>query len=207
MKSRRIPTLSLILGLLFALPSPGAESLSTRQARKALKQADEALTAGRWSDALEHFGRVVEGLPKTHPRRAEALFGAAVAELSGPPARWDEARAGQYLEILSDTFPRHQRTPGARALAVMLETVESTRRQADTRSRELNRRLRQLERQARQRPVSKPDPDSQRLAEEVEQLKRQVAELNAELASTKDELAKKDEAIEKLKQVVLGSDG
>ncbi|MEM8931450.1 MAG: hypothetical protein AAGE94_09760 [Acidobacteriota bacterium] len=205
MRLRSMPTVPfrvlvavlLVLGLGSAAPSP-ADELGFFEVRKVRNAANKALTSGDLSEAVTQFTRLAEGT--TGDRRAEALYFAAVAELGQDGGKPDTARG--WLDTLLSEAPRHELAPQARALVRLLEQVAGVQQQVDAAMASADAAMASAARQAEQH-----DDREEQAAGEVESLSSQVERLAAELRATRAELAKKEEALEKLKQVVSGGDG
>lgn len=180
---------ALCLALVSARAASADDDLNFFEELRLQSDASNALEAGDFAAASEHYARLAAG--SNGDRRAESLYFRTVAELSKERDERDEAAAREALDQFLAEFPRHEKAAEARVLAQFLEERSNSRDR-------LEEILAQAERQVDQRA----EADNQ-----VESLESKVERLGAELAATRAELKKKEEALEKLKQVVIGGDG
>ena len=161
-----------------------SERLGFFESRRVAKDADRAMAAGRYDQALELFALLVDGLPKTDKRHGEALYGAALASLAQDPQ--DRSAAVDYLDALP-------RGAGPRAEIQALRNLINVgvEEPAEKKSNEV----------AESKPCPTPEPT---VGTDDGEMKKENQRLKAELAEAKAELKRKDEALEKLKAVVVG---
>lgn len=186
------PLVAVLLFPLLALgPAAGPvlaadDSLGFFEARRLEKQAEAAAAAGRSEEAAELYLRLAEGSDPGN-RQARALYGHAVGELSGPAGSRDEAAARRSLDRLLSSYSGHESLPSARALLSLLDAGGPA-------------------------PVSAPPPPAEPAKTAASDgtardLESRVRQLEAQLAATREELAQKEEALRKLKDLVVEGGG
>jgi hypothetical protein len=185
----------------------GEPSLSGRWAvRGALRDADDALAAGRLDQAGELYRQVVASTDAGDERRAEALYGVALVEALTPPGERAAARAAAALEELTSSFPGFERGPEVAAARSCLEEMS----RAGGETERLAARVAELEAVLAERTARLAAEDAaagDRVAEleaEGEALRAQVDQLRKKLSSVEAELKKKEEALDKVKQTLVG---
>lgn len=187
-KYHQSAAIGLSLALAAACPiSVSAESLGFFEARRVLKEADRAMVAGRHEDAVELYGRIIqdEGAKK----REHALYQSAVASLAKEPADFEAAQS--FLNELSSSFERS--LEGA-SVPVLKHWIANAGKSASP--------------PVVPEPEPCPEVDAQQDAvKDLRVVRRQNAKLRGELSTVKEQLAQKEEALEKLKAVVVGGGG
>ena len=181
-----------VVGWLCAVPCPAAaEDLGFFEAIKLRSQASEALEEGEAARAATLYARLAAG--STGDQRAKAQFFAAVAEITADAGDLTVAR--RHLDSLLAERPEHDTAPQARALVRLLGQVDGIRGQVDAAMAQASM------------VAEEQGDEAAAAAGRVESLAAEIDRLIAELAATRAELAKKNEALEKLKQVVVGAGG
>lgn len=161
------------------------ESLGFFESRRVAKEADQAMAAGRYSDALKLYERLADGTEVTNKRHAHGLRQAAAAALLAEPS--DGERAAGHLDRLPKAYARGPEIALLRRLAAAGEAPVAAAAESE--------------------PCPVPDEPAagEAPAGELEgQLKARLKRLEKELAATTAELKRKDEALEKLKAMVVG---
>lgn len=173
----------LIMAVMLAMPA-FAGDLGFFESRRIHRQADEALARGDHEKAAELFHQLADGLDRTHKRRGEALFGAALARLH----TGEHDIATELLTEMLQVFPNHESKAGAQAMRALLED-----------------RAGQPAAPEAEPARAEPAKDSGRAGvQRLERLESRIASLEGQLREAREELQKKEEAIEKLKELVVG---
>lgn len=185
----------------------GDPPLSGRwEIRGALKDAGDAVAAGNLDQAGELYRQVVASIAAGDDRRAEALYGVALVEALTPPAERDAARAAAALEELASSYPGFERGPEVAAARSCLAELD----RAGGDSQRLTSRVAELEAELAERTARLAAEDAaagDRVAEleaESEALRAQVEQLRRKLSTVEAELKKKEEALDKVKQTLVG---
>ncbi|MEM1206239.1 MAG: hypothetical protein AAGN66_23610 [Acidobacteriota bacterium] len=201
----RVDRFALVMALSFGLLAPcvvDAAVLGGLQARRLLSKADTALGEGRANEALQLYLELTESEDIGDERRGRALYGAAMAELARPDAERNVEAARQRLATYRESFPDGDRRLEVAVLDGLLEDIDAIAERKRESIRELEATVGQLQKMAEDQ-----EEEQQKVGESLEQamerLERSVRSLRSELKAAKAELAKKDEALEKLKQVVV----
>jgi hypothetical protein len=179
-----------------------AAPMTGRTARAANKNARAAMQSGRLVDALRQYEKVIAGTPAAEPSRGEALYWAGLLRVSPDPALRDIDRARAYLGELKVFHGAAGHQDEAGILLALTEEMGDTKRSAESLRDELAARGREVEtcRTAK-------DDLSGRLQSalgENETLKESDSARRAEIQGLRDEVKRKDEALRKVKEVVVG---
>lgn len=191
---RAIAVVALALACGWALPaSADDDRVGFFEARRLASQAEDALAAGQGEDAAELYQRLVDGLDADSRRRADALYGRALAELTRPESARDVALLRASLDQLASSYPDHDRAVDARAMIALLDVEPPD-----------------------PAPIAvvpaEPEPAEPEVVEVVDdervaQLQSRVRSLQKQLAEAREELEQKEEALSKLKELVVEGGG
>jgi len=191
--SQRPFSFAAVLVLLAALALPGgAAELKKRQAKTVLAEASSADPV----KARELYQLVAAGTAKLPEQRAEALYRLALLEAATPAATRDqdllEKSAAEFLQA----FPKDAKRPVVAAIAGLAAETQAKQKEIAT----LESRI------AAGELVKKDDATAvaRETAKKAEELELQLRRSKAEIELLRAELAKKDEALTKLKKVVVG---
>ena len=190
--------LAIWLGAGSAWASDGTKGLGFFESRRVVKQANQALEAGRHDQALELYSQLIEGLDKSDDRRAEAYYRSALAAVAKSPADLDLAR--NHLAEVPKTF-RGQSGSEVKALRALLAQVESV----TAAKQEVQHALKQEK--VTQAETADELAEATVAESDLQKLQKQNARLRHELEQTRAELARREEALAKLKAVVVGGGG
>lgn len=207
----------LLVALLVTLAAGGAFSAaaaaddeaplsSRRQVRGALRDAGDALAAGRLDQAGDLYRQVVASTSAGDENRADGLYGVALVEALTPPAQRDAARAAAALEELASSYPRFERSAEAAVVRACFDQAS----EASGEAARLQARVAELETSLAERNARLAAEDSaagDRVAEleaEGEALRAEVTQLRQRLSRVEAELKKKEEALEKVKKTLVG---
>ncbi len=214
MKTRRVAA-CIVSMLLFAgaqAPAAGAQELSAKEIKKIQKQADKAFGGGQHAAALELYEQLLAATPPGDSRRAEALYAVAMARISpaSPPRDVDGARP--YLEELATSFPRHPRRLEVAALRAGLEELDAARGGLEAAAAKMAEKeaafaAEQAERERIEAERAEIADESEAADGRVKSLAAQLRKVKAELAETRLELETKEEALQKLKEALVGRAG
>lgn len=184
---RPIETLAVVSCLFVCLVAAPAvaDDLGFFEQRRVLSDAEDALAAGRYEQAVELFGQVVEGTDADNGRHAQALLGAALAELGHEAGDADAAR--RHLAAYLANGEAEQKAV-AKALQQTLERVAEAAEPAPT-------------------PPVEPEPEPEPKVEEENGSAKRIASLERQLASARAEIAEKEKVIEQLRKIVVDEGG
>lgn len=188
-----------IAALVFASVPLAAEELSSSRAKKVLKEADAAAAAGDPVKARELYQLVAAGTLKTPARRADALYGLVLVEAGRPSATRDATLLETSLAAFLKDFPKDPRRPVVAALGGLQKDLAGK----DAEIAALGARIAAAEAELEKRDQAAAGA-SKESSKRVEELEARQRRLLAEIDNLKAEIAKKDEALKKLKKVVVG---
>jgi hypothetical protein len=195
--------LAAVVGCL-SLPLQAQTSpiLSASKAKKALKEA-KAVEGRDPAKALELYRQVADQTAKTSVQRADALYAIALRQLARPAGERDLEAAQAAAQSFATDFPRDERRPAAQALAATLDLVATQQRDH---AQQLATLAATAEAEAAAKLAAATTAKTE-TSQRVEELETRVRRLRGELEAAKTELAKKEEALQKLKKVVVGGGG
>ncbi len=104
----RLSAIAVLLLLCHPWPAD-AQVMSDKELKKVLKQADRSYSTGFGERAAQLYEQVLAATLPRDPRRADALYVVAMAELSPEGPARDAAAARGYLDELTQSFPQHRR--------------------------------------------------------------------------------------------------
>lgn len=187
----RLAFLVALLGLSISVLAPtpplaaqegdSGEDLGFFESRDLLSRADDLLEAGDAAAAEVLYERVIAGVDEGTKRRARALLGAALAELSRDAAERDVDAAREHLRAYASA-PDAEREVIARVLLGVLGRPEP---EAET----------------------SPPPPPPRRAEPTGPTEADIASLQARIAELEAQLEQKNELIEELRKIVVEGGG
>lgn len=184
-----------LLGLA-AAPLFAATEMKSGPAGKVIKEAKAAAAKGDSVKARELYQLVAASTPKAPKQRAEALYELLLLEAAMPAASRDraalEASSAQFLQ----QFPAHEKRPVVAAMAGLL---------ADTRAKD--EEIAALEAKIAAAELTQKEASAagaKDASKKVDELEAKLRRSGAEVELLKAELAKKEEALKKLKKVVVG---
>lgn len=173
-----------------------AAEMTGRQAGKVIKEAKAAESKGDLVKARELYQLVASSSAKAPEQRAAALYRLVLLEAGQPAA----SRDGDTLETSAKSFlaefPKHEGKGVIAAVAGVLADAKIH----EARFAALEAQI-AAEAEAQKEIASTGAKDT---AKKVDELEMKLRRSNAEVEVLKAELAKKDEALKKLKQVVVG---
>lgn len=186
--------IAVAFAVLMAAPL-AAEELSNSRAKKVLKEADAAVVAGDIVKARELYQLVAAGTLKTPARRADALYGLVLVEAGRPAAARDAALLDSSGAAFLKEFAKDPRRVVVAALAGLHKELSG-----------LGAKIAELETRATaaEAELEKREQAATGSSKKVEELEARGRRLAAEIENLKAEIAKKDEALKKLKKVVVG---
>ncbi len=215
MISRLLARLASIALMLCLVPSPvpaGVQELSTKELKKAVKQAGSAFGAGRYDQALELYDRILTSTSGADARRGEALFASVVIRLSATAGHRNLVVAKQHLEQL-EAFPRHPERVAIAALSDLFSGLDSVRADGERRVAELEEQAAayQIEREQAAAEAEQAAAEAEEAAGEseaaggrVRSLESKLRKVRAELAECQAELETKEQALQKLRDALVG---
>ncbi len=204
---------SVALALLFAPLPPavsGAQELSNKELKKAVKQVDVAFGAGRYDQAIELYDRILASTSGTDPRRGDALYASAMIKLSADSgadsgAQENVAAARRYLDELA-AFPRHARRLEIAAVRALFTGLDSARAEVESGAAELAAKTAayQAEREQATAEREEAEGESEAAGGRVKSLEARLRKVSAELSECRAELEKKEQALQKLRDALVG---
>ena len=208
MKSRLVTTVAAVLLIFAWKPLEGAETLSPRELKKIEKQAAKAEKAGDRERAVELFRQILMGTESGDPQRGSALYAVAISELANSNPG-DRGLVRSYLEELASSHPRHARGAEVALVNALLSEIDGSRDQLE-RLKEENERAAATARAEREQIESECQEiagQGEAADDKVRSLQAQLRRTRANLESTQAELATKEEALQKLKDALVGGAG
>lgn len=190
-----------------------ADALTSRQAKRLDSQAEKALERGDLDAARSTYLEIVEGSGLSEPLRADALWYLALDALAlHDDPEQGAAAADEYLHTLLEEHTAFPRRAQARALGALLGQVAELGRQR----REAARCARNLA--EREEEIATATAQLAELeesdAEAKSSLETSVADLRSRLSEARrakdlceGDLKKKEEALQKLKDALVGGGG
>jgi hypothetical protein len=191
---------ALILALvLSAAPPLAAAEMTGRQAGKVIKEAKTAEGKGDLVKARELYQLVAASTAKAPEQRAAALYQLVLLEAGQPAAdRQGETLSTSAKTFLAD-FPKHEGRGVIAALASLLGESEAHAARVVALEAQIA-----ADAEAQKELAS---TGASAVAKKVDELESKLRRASAEVEVLKAELSKKDEALKKLKQVVVGGSG
>jgi len=177
-------------------------SLTARDARSALKTARTAMQSGRLAEALKGYESVLASPASAQDSRAEALYWAGMLRLSPEPSLRDIDRARAYFGELKVFHGGSGRQDEAGIILALTEELADVHKTAESA---------RSERAAADKAITSCLDEKQQAGEALKaalaenaSLKEADAAHRAELSGLRDEIKRKDEALKKVKEVVVG---
>ena len=182
--------------------APAAAPLSGRAAKAALKSARASMRGGRLVEALDRYEAVVASTSAFDEARGEALYWAGFLRVSPDPRLRDIDRARAYLGELKVFHAASGHQDEASVLLAVTEEMADASRSAALLRAEIAARSQEVETcRAEKQAV---DGRLQAAIGENEMLKESDSAHRAEIQGLRDEVKRKDEALRKVKEVVVG---
>jgi hypothetical protein len=179
-----------------------ARPLTSRAVKAALKSARAAVGGGRPAEGLRGYEAVLASPASSEEARAEALYWAGMLRLSPDPALRDIDRARARLGELKVFHSEGGRQDEAAIVLSLTEELADVHRSEQSLRTELTTRDKDRE-SCRLEKVEAADKLAT-LASENQELKEVDTAHRAEITSLRDEIKRKDEALRKVKEVVVG---
>lgn len=190
----------------------GPRDWNPRQLKKSLKEANSKWLGGDVEGAVELYEDVLAATESDAPERADALYALIVVSLAPDSPFRDPERLPALLSEY-DRFPAHPRHLEVRTFESLMDAADrerkESRRLADdiAADREACERERLELRETSGRRSESLEAEIEDLAGKLAQAEEELALKDAELRIARAELAKKEEALEKLRQRVVGRSG
>lgn len=201
---RAVCLLAAFAWLVGSIPLAAAQELTARNIRKIERQAAKETSAGRGAKAIELYEQLLEGTEAGNPSRATALYEVLSAEM----AQYERMtpKGEDLLEELLTTFPEHPRKMEIQFFRrwrdQRLQLVDQTSQLGDLRQRLIDQ---EASCEAMKGELSGAAGEKEEeLSRDVQRLRRQLTTAKEELAATRAELQVKEEALEKLKNALVG---
>ncbi len=196
----RFASIALLL-LVGHLHTPAAaQELSAKELKKAVRSADKAFDAGRYDQAIGLFDQILASTSGTDPRRGDALYAAGMIRLSAA-GHQDAEAARRHLDEL-EAFPRHPRRLEIATLRDLFSGLDSAR--AEVERLEEKAAAIQAEREQAEAEAEEAAGESEAAGGRVRSLESQLRKRRAELSECQAELEKKEQAVQKLRDALVG---
>lgn len=193
--------------LLSGSSSPaGAQELGARELKRAVRQAEKAYGDGRYVQALEFYDRILASTSGTDARRADALYVSAMIRLSSEAGLGDVERGRRHLEEL-EQFPLHPRRLEIANLSSALSRLDAARSEVEARIAETDARIAAFEAQRAQAQAERQEEavvESDAVDDRVKSLESRLRKTRSEVASCRSELETKEQALQKLRDALVG---
>jgi len=196
-----LPAASLVSAPL-ASAAPAAPPMSGRAAKAANKTARASMQSGRLREALEKYESVLASTPSSEEARGEALYWAGLLRISPDPAVRDIDRARAYLGELKVFHGASGHQEEAALLLALTDEIGEASRSAEALRAEIASRGHDNESCRAEKDAV--NAKLQAALSENESLKESDSVRRTEIAGLRDELKRKDEALQKVKEVVVG---
>ncbi len=177
-----------------------AQELSAKELKKAVRSADKAFDAGRYDQAIGLFDQILASTSGTDPRRGDALYAAGMIRLSAA-GHQDAEAARRHLDEL-EAFSRHPRRLEIAALRDLFSGLDSAR--AEVERLEEKAAAIQAEREQAEAEAEEAAGESEAAGGRVRSLESQLRKRRAELSECQAELEKKEQAVQKLRDALVG---
>lgn len=179
-----------------------AAPMSSRAAKATIKTARASMQSGRPAEALRQYESVLASTSPSEEARAEALYWAGFLRISPDPALRDLDRARAYLGELKVFHGGGGRQDEAAILLALSEEIGDSSRSAEKLRTEAAARAQDSETCRAERDAA--NVELQAALNENETLKESDSAHRAEIQGLRDEVKRKDEALRKVKEVVVG---
>ena len=194
--------LALFAGMLH-LPA-GAQELSARELKRAVKSADKAFGADRFGEAIGLFDQIIASTSGSDARRGDALYAAAMIRLSAD-GHQDAEAARRHLDELA-AFPRHPRRLEIAALRELVTGLDSARAEVERRTAELVEKTAAIQAEREQAAAAREEAagESEAAGGRVRDLESQLRKRRAEISECQAALQEKEAAVQKLRDALVG---
>lgn len=195
-------TLMLLVGP-WHLPA-GAQELSAKALKKAVKSADKAFGAGRYGEAIGLFDQIIASTSGSDTRRGDALYAAAMIRFSAE-GHQDAEVARRHLSEL-EAFPRHPRRLEIAALSELFSDLDAARAEVERRTAELAETTAAIQAEREQAAAAREEAEgeSEAAGGRVRSLESQLRKRRAELSECQAALEEKEQAVQKLRDALVG---
>ena len=188
-------------------PSPGPDAPTKpgspyRVTRSSVRHARAAMQSGRLMEALRIYQAILDETPPEDGRRAEALYWAGMLRLSSDPALRDVQAGRGSLRALGAGYPSWERHYEAALALALTDEVEAQR--AAFAASEASRAEADRAVEACRSEKQEMSGQTASALDEVKALKSQLTAGRAEADGLREELRRKDEALRKVKEVLVG---
>ncbi len=185
--------------------SPSAEELSAKELKKVSKQAGNAFGAGQYAKAIVLYNQILASTSGTDTRRGDALYASALIRLSADTEHQDVEAARRHLDQLA-AFPTHPDRLAVGALRDLFTGLDSARDEAERRVAELEAKIAAYQAEQEQAEVELEEAagESEAVGDRVRSLESRLRKVRAELAECQAELETKEQALQKLRDALVG---
>ena len=182
-----------------------ATTPASAQVKKNLRQANKNWQGGDVKAAVELYEKVLDATQPGATDRGDAVYALIMASFmseSGHDARRTQTLIAEYFSH----YPRHPNRLEMQVVRDLLDSGNAAREEARGREQELLRQERSLEQQlAKARETSGENASLE--AEKEETAEKRLAAKSSELEAAKQELAKQADALQKMRQRLVGDSG
>ncbi len=192
MRSKFLAMLVCVVLVPILVPLPPAYAASWFKGKgKISRQANKALEAGQFEEAVKLYEQVLADTEKGDALRARALYVVAFMCLSPEKAHRDLKRAGELFAELKSSHPDYERQFEVTVASSWAKSLSAAHSSAG-----------RLRRQSKGQ-----DAKVGTLEAENEKLKGELEAIRKKLAATQEELKKKEEALQKVREELVGGAG
>lgn len=203
---RRLSSIAALLlpALLFLLPALAAaplvaKEMTAKEAKKVVKEAEKAVAEGDAVKARELYRLVIDGSAKAPESRADALYGFSLLEAARPADQREAEALERHLAAFLKDFPKDKRRPQIAAVAGLNRELGAAAGEKAALAAQLAEAEGKLK--AYEEAATVASKDSGKKLDDAEAKARR---LQVEVERLKGELAKQEEALKKLRKVVVG---
>ncbi len=203
----RFASVVLMLFLGHSQIPASAQELSARELKKVVKQAEKSFGAGRFDEAIKLYDQILASTSGTDAGRGDALYASAVIRLSDDGHQDVEAARRQLDEL--QAFPRHPRRLEIAALRHLFSGLDSAQADVERRTVELAAKSASYQAEREQAAAAREEAagESEAAGGRVRSLEAQLRKVRAELSECQAELEKNEQAVQKLRDALVGGSG
>ncbi len=200
----RFASVALMLIVGYPHLPAGAQELSAKELKKAVRSAGKAFDAGRYEEAIGLYDRILASTSGSDARRGDALYAAAMIRFSAD-GHQDAEAAMQHLDAL-DAFPRHPRRLEIAALRELADGLSSARAEVERRTAELEEKTAAIEAEREQVAAAREEAagESEAAGGRLRSIESQLRKRRAELSECQEALEEKEQAVKKLRDALVG---
>lgn len=183
-----------------------AEGLSDRELNRIARRVDKAVTEGNLEGSRQLFAQLLDATSPGDERRQMALYGTVMLQMATATSGRNDQMVRDLLSEATAHFPRHPKKTELEAARRWLVEIDLVEADLETKRRELETVAKAFEDDRKELEGAAGD-QREDLESKIRHLRAQLTECRHELEKKQAEVDKKEEALQKLKDTILGGQG